>query len=100
MFIIVLSFSVAIVAYADKSTSAQTSPVAVDESALRKYPFVPTVNLPTVSTPVPASMSPLASNNVGLRTLARSKAVKVIISRISPAVKAAREAILEPSVAT
>ena len=83
-----------------KSTSAHLRPVAVDESAVRTKLLVPSVNLPAVSADVATSMSPLASNNVGLRTLAKSKAVKVIISSTSPAVKAAREAMLVPLVAT
>ena len=66
MFIRVLSDSVAIVPYDDKSTADQINPVSVDESALRKYPLVPTVSLPGVSAAVPTTKSPLASIIVGL----------------------------------
>ena len=97
MFIRVLSDSVAIVAYDDRSTADQVKPVAVDESALRKYPLVPTVNLPGVSAAVATKMSPFASNNVLEIAVAKSKAVKVIISSTSPAAKAAREVMLVPS---
>jgi hypothetical protein len=96
MFIRVLSDSVAIVAYDDKSTADQVNPVAVDESAFKKYPLVPTVSLPTVSAAVPTRMSPLASKIVSSIAEASSNDVKVIISRMSPAVKAAREVMLVP----
>jgi hypothetical protein len=82
-----------------KSTSAHLRPVAVDESAVRTNPLVPRVNLPGVSAAVATRMSPLASNKVLLIAVARSNAVKVIISRTSPAVSAARELMVEPSVA-
>ncbi len=101
-----LSFTVVIVAYVDdavedvkyedKSTCAQASPVAVVESALRKYPLVPTVSLPTVSAAVPTIKSPLASITVLGIAVAKSKAVKVIISRMSLAARAARDVMLVP----
>jgi hypothetical protein len=71
-------------------------PVAVLESATRTVLFEPTVNLPGVSALVATRMSPLASKRERAIESANSKAVKVIISTISPAARAARDVMLEP----
>jgi hypothetical protein len=71
-------------------------PVAVLESAIRTCPLEPTVNLPGVSAEVAAIMSPLASNTERAIESASSNAVKVIISTMSLAVRAARDVMLEP----
>lgn len=96
--IVIISF-----AYWVKSgagTSSQTKPVAVLESAFRKYPLVPSVNLPGVSADVATSMSPLASKSELGIAVAISKAVKVIISRTSLAARAGlKESMLVPLVA-
>ena len=69
------------------------------ESACRYCPLVPTVILPGVSALVATSRSPFASNSERAIESASSKAVNVITSRMSPAVNAARDVMLEPLLA-
>ena len=64
------------------------------ESALRKYPLVPTVNLPGVSALVATSKSPLASKSELGIAVATSKAVKVIISMTSDAARAGLKPVM------